>query len=56
MCEPAFYNEISEFRGDLIDLNQAILNVENSDTSEFELYAKEIKFVAGLHTDRQRNI
>jgi len=56
MCEPTFYNEISEFRGDLIDLNQAILNVENTDTSEFELYAKEIKFVGGLHIDRQRNI
>ena len=56
MCEPSFYAEISEFRTELIDLNEAILNVENTDTSDFELYAKEIKFVGGLHIDRQRNI
>ena len=39
----------------MIDLNEARLIVENEDTSNFEIYANEITFVAGKHVDETRN-
>jgi hypothetical protein len=32
------------------------LILENSDTPNFSIYANDIKFVGGLHIDRQRNV
>ena len=55
MCESTLYTELQEFREDLISLNDVTLSLENPDTTNFSIYANEIKFVAGLHIDRQRN-
>ena len=55
MCEPTLYTELHEFLEDQIALNDATLTLENPDTTNFAIYANDIKFVAGLHIDRQKN-
>ena len=56
MCEPSLYAELHEFREENVTLNDATLTVENADTTDFKVYASEIKFVGGLHIDRQKNV
>lgn len=54
LSEPNIYNELHEFREETLALNESHLRVENGDI--FELYASDIKFVAGMHTKRSENI
>jgi hypothetical protein len=56
MCETSLYQELAEFREEQISLNDAQLKVINEGTHQFDIYAKEIKFVGGLHIDRQKNV
>lgn len=56
MCEPALYTELAEYREEQIMLNDVKVAVENPDSKQFEMYYGEVKFVAGQHIDRQRNV
>jgi hypothetical protein len=56
MCEPALYTELAEYREEQIMLNDVKVAVENHDSKQFEMYLGEVKFVAGKHIDRQRNV
>ena len=55
MIDPPMLTDLSEYLNETIELNDAKMKIENSDTEDIEISALDVKFTCGLHIDRVKN-